>query len=122
MATAPPKDPKVDVLLEGARGEVRPIAVALRRLVRTHAPELREATKWGNPVWIGRRVAVCLMVYDRHVNLGLFQGAALAARFPEIEGTGKNLRHVKVPDLASARRPVLARILRAAVALDAASG
>lgn len=97
------------------------MAEALRRLVRAHAPELLETMKWGNPVRVGKGDAVSLMLFAHHVNLGLFQGATLADRDPEVEGAGKRLRHVKVPDLASARRPVLVRILRAAVALDAAA-
>jgi len=75
---------------------------------------------WGNPVWSARGRVLCLQIYDDHVNLGLWRGAELAARFPEIEGTGKSLRHVKVPTPAVARAPALAAIVRAAVALDRA--
>jgi hypothetical protein len=121
MAPTAPRDPRVDEVLAALPDEVRPIAAALRALVRARAPELSETLKWGNPVWVGNHDAVSLMMFAHHVNLGFFRGADLARKFPEIEGTGKNLRHVKVPDLSAARRPVLGRILRAAVALDAAS-
>ena len=113
-------DPEVDRVIDALPEDVRAIAHALRKLVRSAAPELSETVKWGNPFWTGRGNAVCLMLYPSHVHLGIFRGAELARRLPEIVGTGKSLRHVKVPDLASARRPVLQRILRAAVDLDGA--
>jgi len=75
---------------------------------------------WGNPVWSGHGRVLCLQIYDDHVNLGLWRGAELAPRFRQIEGTGKSLRHVKVPTPAAARAPRLVAIVRAAVALDRA--
>ncbi|MCI4339830.1 MAG: DUF1801 domain-containing protein [Thermoplasmata archaeon] len=121
MVAKSPPDPRVEQTLDELPEEVRAVARALRDLVRSEAPELRETLKWGNPVYVGRHDAVNLMLFPHHANLGFFRGADLAKQFPEIEGTGKNLRHVKVPDIASTRRPVLRRILRAAVALDAKS-
>lgn len=95
------------------------MAEALRRRIRTEAPGLRESVKWGSPVWNGHGDVLCLMVYPHWVHLGLFQGAALAERFEGIEGTGKRLRHVRVPTAEAAGSPEIGAILRAAVALDA---
>ena len=117
----PPTDPSVDATIRALPKEVRKVVRALRSLVRSAAPDLRETLRWGNPSYVGRRDVITLMLFDHHVNLGFFRGAELAPRFAEIEGTGKNLRHVKVPDVASAGRPVLRRIVRAAVALDRAA-
>jgi hypothetical protein len=114
----PSSDPKVDQALEALSPEIRPIALALRRLVGTKAPELTECLKWGNPVWVGRENAVVLMLFSRHVNLGFFRGAELGKTFPEIVGTGKNLRHVKVRSLKEVKSPKLVTMLRAAVRLD----
>ncbi len=119
MPARTPTDPGVDRAIEELPEAVRGVAEALRAVVQSHAPALRETLKWGNPTWIGRGNAINLMLFPHHVNLGFFRGAELARTFPEVEGTGKNMRHVKVPDVASARRPVLARIVRAAAALDA---
>jgi hypothetical protein len=98
--------------------DLRPIAEELCRMIRRAAPDLEEAVKWNVPVWSGSRNALCLMLYPDHVNLGFFQGATLGKEHPEIEGTGKALRHVKVRTVADARRPKLASLVRAAVALD----
>lgn len=110
----------MDALLADLPPGLRPIGRALRAQVRRAAPGFEETVKWGAPFWIGRRPAFCLMVYPRAVHLGLSRGAELAERFPEIEGTGKSLRHLRIPDLAHARSPRVAEVLRAGVALDAA--
>ncbi|HEY2976413.1 MAG TPA: DUF1801 domain-containing protein, partial [Burkholderiaceae bacterium] len=52
---------------------------------------------------------LALMPHKSHLNLQVFNGAALAERFPQLEGTGKGLRHLKMrygqevdPDLIAA--------------------
>jgi hypothetical protein len=93
-------------------------ARALRETIRAHAPRLEERVKWNNPFWVGRKDVLCLQCYDDHVNFGVMQGATLASEFPEIEGTGKAMRHVKVADPKAARSAVIVRIIRAADELD----
>jgi hypothetical protein len=115
---ASPPDPKVDALIRDLEPSLQPIATKLRLLIRRAAPELRESVKWGVPVWAGKKNVVCLMRYPDHVNLGFFQGARLSEKHPEVEGTGKGLRHVKVRKVHEVRRPVLAELLREAVQLD----
>ena len=57
-----------------------------------------------------------IAVQDGYVNLGFYRGAWLPDPSELLEGTGKALRHVKIRDLASARHPVVASLLRAAIA------
>ncbi len=97
---------------------VRSVADALRLLVRRNASGLVETVKWGVPIWAGRKNVICLMLYEDHVNLGFFEGAELGRRHPEIEGTGKRLRHIKVRSVEDVGQPVLPTIIREAVALD----
>ena len=99
--------------------ELRPIAEQLRKVVHTAAPELRESVKWGNPVWVGHGNSLCIMVYPKHLNLGFFRWAELSRRFPEITGTGKSLRHVRVPTVEFAQSPAVRKLIRAAAQLDA---
>jgi hypothetical protein len=121
MTPAPPRDPRVDATIAELAPAPRAVAQALRKLVNTGAPTLRETLLWGNPVWIGRGKVICLMLFPHHVNLGFFFGAQLSSKYRELEGTGKGMRHVKVPTVNEARNPVLARIIRDAVKLDAAT-
>jgi hypothetical protein len=117
-STGPSGSEAVDRIVGRLGPSERAIARALRSTIRRIAPELREEVKWNLPVWSGRGRVLGLQFFREHVNLGLWRGAELAPRFPEIVGTGNSLRHVRIPDPGAARGPRVARIVRAAVVLD----
>lgn len=96
--------------------DVRPLFRAVRAFVRKHAPELDERLYMGVPSYWGDAGLLYLADHSRHVNLGFTHGARLADRDRLLEGTGKNLRHVKIrskedltPQLAALVREVVAR-------------
>jgi hypothetical protein len=39
--------------------------------------------------------AVAIVMHKDHANLQIFNGAALVDRFPELEGTGRGVRHLR---------------------------
>jgi hypothetical protein len=96
----------------------RAIADALRRAIRSEAPALSEDVKWSAPVWGGRKLVFCLMIYDDHLNLGFWRGAELVERHPSIEGTGKSLRHIQIHAVADAKLASVRAAIRDAVRLD----
>ena len=57
-----------------------------------------------------------IMPKAAYVNLGFYNGAALADPAGLIEGTGKRLRHVKVYSTEEAAQPALSQLLEAALA------
>jgi hypothetical protein len=110
---------KLEAVLDDLDPSRRSVADALRGVIRAEGPDLAEDVKWNAPSWGGQALVFCLMVYDKAVHLGLFRGAELAAKHPLVVGTGKSLRHVKVPTPAFARTKEVRAIVRAAIALDA---
>lgn len=108
----------VDHLFRELPGRYARIASALRQMILEEAPGLREAVKWNNPFWVGQQDVLCLQCYPDHVNLGVLRGAELAGAFPQLEGSGKGMRHVKVASVEGAQSPPLRRLVRAAVELD----
>jgi len=113
-------DPRFDRLFRDMPPSYRPIAEALRATIAAEAPELRRRAKWNNPFWVGASDVLCLQCYPDHVNLGFLRGAELAARHPEIQGTGRAMRHLRIGSVAHARSTRVRRLVRAAVALDRA--
>lgn len=95
--------------------------MAMRETIRSEAPQLREAVRWSNPFWMGNTAVFCLQCFPDHVNLGLLRGAELVAEFPQLEGTGKGMRHVRLDQETLTRSPAVRRLIRAAVRLDASS-
>ncbi len=67
----------------------------IRKLLKETYPEIVEKIMWSTP-WYDLRGAkfIWLMSYNDHVNFGFAYGAHLKSDL--LEGTGKNMRHIKI--------------------------
>jgi hypothetical protein len=54
-------------------------------------------------------------VYAKHINLGFYHGAMLSSVGVSLDGSGKNLRHLKLRTEKDAAAPYISKLLRAAV-------
>lgn len=110
-------------ILDIAQPALRPVCMALRDLiVAQHAgcfevawPRQKIASYGVGPRKMTQHYAY-IAVQSAHVNLGFYHGASLADPAGLLEGTGKELRHVKVRDVQGARSAAVARLLREAIA------
>lgn len=94
----------------------RDTAQALQRAVLEAAPELSQAVKWGNLVFMAERQnLLAIVAHKGHANLQFFHGASLADDFPQLEGTGKGLRHLKCRYRQPVDTALVAQLVRAAV-------
>jgi hypothetical protein len=102
---------------------LQPVVQALRRVIlQLHA----EATVLA---WPRQRIVsfgfgprktqdhyAYIAVHPRHVDLGFYRGALLAMSFARLEGSGRNLRHVKMRTVSETRaadvRALLERAMR----------
>lgn len=81
------------------------------------APHLSVKLAWGFPCYAGNERVFSIIAHKAHVNLQLWSGARLAGSWPRIEGTGKQLRHLKLTALDQLDEELDA-IIQAAVELD----
>jgi hypothetical protein len=110
-------------VLKAAPPELKAVCAELRGLVaRLHGdfvevvwPRQQIASFGVGPRKMSEHYAY-IGVHRSHVNLGFYHGTSLPDPKVLLEGTGKKLRHVKIPDLRSARAPAVAALLRAAIA------
>jgi hypothetical protein len=59
--------------------------------------------------------AYCYLIpFKEHVNFGFFHGTSIDAD-GILEGTGVNLRHIKIKTLADLKNPKLKKLLKAAI-------
>jgi hypothetical protein len=86
--------------------------------VRRVAPKLSRVTKWANRWYAGRDLIVVIGAFRHHVGVEFWRGSSLPDPDRLLEGTGKNLRHVKLHTLEDASSPSFERLIRSAVALD----
>jgi len=111
-------DPNIGTYFEKQEGAVAEIALALRDKIESIGPELTCKLAWGFPCWSGNERLFSIMARSDRCNLQLFYGNQLAAKWPNrIEGTGKQLRHIKIYAVREVDEE-LETILKFAVQLD----
>lgn len=107
--------------LSGSSDLVTGIVERLRVLIIELYPDVVEVP-WPKQKIIGYGVGPKKMsehycyigAFKRHVNLGFYYGAILPDPQGLLEGTGKNLRHIKVNTLEAVDQPAVRDMLRAA--------
>ncbi|MDX1418347.1 MAG: DUF1801 domain-containing protein [Rubricoccaceae bacterium] len=92
---------------------------ALRALVHDRAPHLDEAVRWSQPWYQGTDAVFYLAAQRAYATLGFCNGAHLDDPDRLLEGSGKNMRHVKIDDPGAIQDPPLLRLVDAALAHDA---
>jgi hypothetical protein len=98
---------------------LKPVADELRRLVKKIVPESRETVNpWNIPSFDFHGPFCLMMVGKNHVTFGFTRGTSLADAAGLLEGTGKNLRHVKLKDAHQLRDPRLRQLILEAAALN----
>ena len=103
--------------------KLRPLCESLRNLIASlHDgfveivwPKQKIASFGVGPKKMSQHYAY-IAVHSAHVNLGFYRGAGLADPHGLLEGSGKNLRHVKLYDLAATRSAAISELLRQAIA------
>ena len=108
--------------LTGSSDLVTGIAERLRVLIIELYPDVVEVP-WPKQKIIGYGVGPKKMsehycyigAFKKHVNLGFYYGAILPDPQRLLEGTGKNLRHIKVNTLEAVDQPAVRDMLRAAL-------
>lgn len=86
----------IETWFDTLRADQEELARALRQKIAAAAPELAISVKWGNLMFTYEGShAVAIVMHRDHANLQVFNGALLVDRFPELEGTGKGMRHLR---------------------------
>ena len=98
---------------------MREITDSLRQLMKKTVPKSRELLNpWGIPTFEWRGAIGYIMVGKRHVTFGFARGSELPDPAKLLEGTGKNLRHVKLRDKAQLIDANLRDLILSAVSLN----
>jgi hypothetical protein len=118
-----PSPQLIDLLAKCSPG-VTHLALALRELVLTEAPEAEEVlySVYAQVIvfkFPGRkRGAFCgVVAYSRHVNLEFYFGAELPDPHRLLKGTGKRMRHIRFESLDDLRHEYLRGYIRSAIEL-----
>jgi uncharacterized protein YdeI (YjbR/CyaY-like superfamily) len=120
-ASAPSRKPDltVDEFVETkVRPEFRPIAAALRKLVRTCAPQAREAICYGILAFRGRRILAVMNPTKNGITFAFTRGAEFEDPHGLLAGVGRVSKHVRLRTVADINPAALRHYLRQALAFD----
>jgi len=110
----------IDAYVQQRNPGLKEVVVAVRRLVKKTVPAAAEAVNpWGVPVFEVNGTLCFLMVGKQHVSLGFAQGTSLPDPAGLLEGTGKNIRHVKLKTADQVRNPHLENLIVEAAVVNA---
>ncbi len=109
-------------LIEGQANEVQELAVALKDLIYSADPDSIEVVRLGDRAacyGVGPKKmseAYCyIMPQKDRINFGFFRGSALEDPEALLEGTGANMRHVKIRTVEDVSAPALVALLKASI-------
>ena len=99
----------INAFYDSLRPEQRDTAQAMHQAIVAAAPHLRPEVKWGNLCFMndGDNV-MAIVLHKMNAHLQVFNGVQLLADFPELDGAGRGMRHIKV----RYRHPVDAQLVR----------
>lgn len=95
---------QVSQYLEQADGSQRPVLDALREVIHGAVPGVCEAIKWGRPVFSTSSDFAYLKTTKNHVTLGFFSGQMLDDPEHLLEGSGKDMRHLKIKSVKQIKK------------------
>lgn len=107
---------EVSQYIAAAPAGQREILEVLRQLLREAVPEAQEEFKWSRPVYRTRTDFAYFKTAKAYVTLGFNKASLLQDPDGRLEGTGKDMRHLKLRTMADVDRPLLKAWFKAAAA------
>ena len=99
--------------------ELRKVVRELKSMVKGTVPGTKETVNsWGVPTFEAQDPFCFYMVGKNHVTFGFHFGTSLEDPQRLLEGTGKNLRHVKLRKVEDLERTGLKQLVEAAARLE----
>jgi hypothetical protein len=99
--------------------ELCEVVRALRSFVKGSVPGTKETVNaWGIPTFEAKDPFCFYMVGKNHVTFGFHYGTSLEDPQGLLEGTGKNIRHVKLRSLEELKQRGLRELVQAAARLE----
>jgi hypothetical protein len=111
------RDPAINAWMKDHSGELGTIARQWFEVMRKCGDEVRELLHDGCPVaCLGDAPFGYVNVFNSHVNVGFFHGAALPDPSRLLQGTGKYMRHVKLRPGTTTDTTALGKLIETAYA------
>ena len=95
--------------------ELRKVVLGLRSFVKQIVPKTKiTLNSWGIPTFEANQPFCFYMVGKRHITFGFHNGTSLKDSGKLLEGTGKNIRHIKLRNLEDLKKNGLRELVQEA--------
>ena len=98
---------QVTAYINEATAEQKLIMEMLRQLIHDTVPQVVENFKWSRPIFSTNKDFAYLKTAKNYVTLGFFQFKKLKDPQNLLEGTGKDMRHIKIKKTSDIDKNVL---------------
>jgi hypothetical protein len=89
-------NPQVTNYIESATEEQKAIMEVLRQLIHQEVRSVREDFKWSRPVFSTDKDIAYFKTAKAYVTFGFMQAEKIKEGLHFLEGTGKDMRHIKI--------------------------
>lgn len=94
------------------------LALQLRKFLLEIEPGLNEKIKWNNLFYELNGPVCAILIHKAHLNLEFPRGRELVDTGYPLEGTGKNMRHIKIQNQEDLYSDILPEIVKKAIELN----
>jgi hypothetical protein len=95
-------------------GNQQEILQTIRQLIHETVPQVTEEFKWGRPIFRTNKDFAYLKSAKTYVTLGFFNFQKLNDPGNRLEGTGKDMRHIKLKTITDIDRDLLTEWFKSA--------
>lgn len=106
------KNKEVTAYINNSSEDQIEILKELRELIFSIVPKVKEQYKWSRPVYALDKDFCYITTTKKHVTFGFFEFGKVETNKELLEGTGKQMRHVKINDLPQISDLKLSEMIR----------
>ncbi|MCE7994718.1 MAG: DUF1801 domain-containing protein [Roseivirga sp.] len=108
------KNKEVTLFIEEQNAGHKELLTTLRQLIEMNVPEVEEQFKWKRPVYALGSDFCYLKAARNYVTLGFFNFQKIDDPLKLLEGTGKQMRHLKLKSVEDINEEVLSEMIKQA--------
>jgi len=109
----------IDAYVARKDKELGRVALGLRSLMKKTVPGVKESVNpWKMPTFESHGPMCFFSIGKQHITFGFLRGTSLPDPANLLEGTGRNLRHVKLRAVEDLRKPALKKLIQSAMKLN----
>lgn len=98
---------QVTEYINSSTSEQKQMMTTIRALIHEQVPGVRESFKWSRPVFSKEKDFVYFKTAKSYLTFGIFDFEKIRSHTQLLEGTGKDMRHIKIKNPENLKLDVL---------------